>query len=80
LAPAFEPGVKAYRVSTSNATNTITAAADTGAKISILLNDSTMVENGTAATWQDGENTLVITVTSGAVSTAYTVTVTKTTV
>ena len=78
MTPAFNPEVKAYSVSTSNATNTITATASTGTQISMKLNGSTAVENGSSATWQDGENTLVITVTSGASSTTYTITVTKT--
>lgn len=55
----------------------MTATASQGAKVSILLNDSTMVENGTPATWQDGENTLAITATNGGVSETYTVAVTK---
>ena len=36
-----------------------------------------VVENGSSATWDDGENEVVITVTVGDEETVYTVTVTK---
>ena len=36
-----------------------------------------VVENGSSATWDDGENEVVITVTVGGEETVYTVTVTK---
>ena len=38
---------------------------------------ATPIENGTAAEWAAGENTLTIDVTNGSESTTYTVTVTK---
>lgn len=78
LSPTFDPDVTTYTVSTSNAQNTITAtAADSNATIAIT-NGDTPVTNGTAATWEAGENTVTITVTNGAASKTYTVTVTKT--
>lgn len=42
-----------------------------------ITNGTTPVENGSAATWQTGVNTLTIKVTNGGVSKTYTVTVTK---
>lgn len=77
LTPAFDPDVASY---TATTTNTITATAEAaGAEISIL-NGSTAVENGAAATWADGENTLTITVTNGESEKTYAVTVTKETI
>lgn len=61
----------------SNATNAITAtAADESAGVSITVNGDSLT-NGSSATWEDGENTVVITVTNGGSSKTYTVTVTK---
>ena len=78
LSPTFDGDTTAYTASTSNATNTITAtAADSNATIAITHGD-TPVTNGTAATWEAGENTVTITVTNGTASKTYTVTVTKT--
>lgn len=66
-----------YTATTTNATNTITATPeDEGAEVSIL-NGETPVTNGTAATWQEGANTVTITVTNGEAEQVYTVTVTK---
>lgn len=77
LTPAFDPATTAYAVSTSNATNKVTAAAaDPDATIEIKVGN-TAVENGSAATWATGSNTLTVKVTSGGVSKTYTVTVTK---
>ncbi|MBP5717857.1 MAG: cadherin-like beta sandwich domain-containing protein [Abditibacteriota bacterium] len=78
LSPTFDGDTTAYTASTSNATNTITAtAADSNATIAITHGD-TPVTNGTAATWEAGENTVTITVTNGTESKTYTITVTKT--
>jgi hypothetical protein len=77
LSPAFNKSVMVYTATTTDATNTITAVAKDGeAEIEILVNDADHT-NGTAATWDAGENTVEITVTSGIESETYTVTVTK---
>jgi hypothetical protein len=77
LAPIFNKSTHSYNTTTSNATNTITAIAKDGdAEIEILLNGVELV-NGTSATWEDGDNTVEITVTSGTESETYTVTVVK---
>lgn len=47
-----------------------------GAVISILVNDVAHT-NGQAATWNEGENTVAITVTYGTTVKTYTVVVTK---
>ncbi len=43
-----------------------------------IKNNETIVASGTAATWREGENALIITVTNGGESKIYTVTVTVT--
>ena len=79
LTPEFDPDVTEYSATTTNATNTVTATPeDEGATVSIL-NGSTPVTNGQAATWADGANTLKITVTNGDAEEVYTVSVTKNT-
>ena len=68
-----------YTANTTNQTNTITATAtDPEAEITIM-NGETPVTNGTAATWQDGPNTVTITVKNGTAQKVYTVVVTTTT-
>ena len=77
LTPSFDPDTTEYTATTTNATNTITATPeDEGATVTIL-NGDTQVENGTAAAWADGENTVAITVQNGSVQKVYTATVTK---
>ncbi len=79
LSPAFSSETTAYSASTSNATNTITAIPDNAAaSVQLTVNDLEM-DNGTAASWNTGTNTVKITVTAedGKTSKTYTVTVTK---
>lgn len=76
LSPAFNPDVLAYTASTSNATNMISVVPTTGSLASVKVNGK-KIQNGSAAAWEDGENTVSITVTNGDQSKAYTVTVTK---
>ena len=83
LSPTFDSEVLEYTVTTSNATNKVTATTDDpSAIIAIVLTNSEEAEgvtvtNGTAVTWASGENILTITVTDGASETVYEVTVTK---
>ena len=69
-----------YTAETTNTTNKVTATpADETASVKIMLGE-TEIENGSSATWEDGENELTITVTDGIEHTltkVYTVTVTK---
>lgn len=75
--PTFDSDVESYTANTTNQTNTITATPeDEGATVTIL-NGETPVENGTAATWVEGPNTVTITVQNGTTQKVYTVVVTK---
>lgn len=79
LSPAFDGAVTAYTASTANATNTVTAVpADAGAAVQVLVG-SKEIDNGTAAAWAAGSNTVTVNVTAadGTTKKAYTVTVTK---
>ena len=79
LNTAFVPGTKTYTATTTSATNTIKALpADAGASVVIKVGDE-IIENGTAAEWKAGANTVTITVTAadGKTTNSYTVTVTK---
>lgn len=77
LSPAFNKSVFVYTAATTDATNTITAIAKDGdATITIKVNNAAHT-NGTAATWEAGENTVVITVLNDTEDETYTVTVTK---
>jgi len=75
--PVFNKSTHEYAVSTSNATNAITAVAKDGeAVVAIKLNGSAHV-NSAAATWLTGANTVEVTVTKDGESEVYTVAVTK---
>ena len=82
LVPEFDKEVLEYAVSTTNASNKVTATTDDpSAVITIVLNNSEEedkeIENGKAVTWASGENVLTITVVDGTEETVYVVTVTK---
>lgn len=65
-----------YTVSTTNASNKVTATAESAdADIEITVNDVEL-ENGSSATWEEGDNEVVIEVTGDSGTTTYTVTVT----
>ncbi len=77
LAPAFDAGRAFYTADTTNATNTIAATPATeGATVTLTVNGAT-IANGAAATWAAGQNTVEITVESGADARNYLVLVTK---
>ena len=79
LSPVFDADTTEYTTTTTNTTNTITATGEEGTTVAIKVN-GTNHTSGESATWEDGENTVVITVTkTGATTTVYTVTVTKST-
>lgn len=62
LTPAFDPDTTEYTAETTNATNKITAVAtDSGDTVEILVGE-TEIESGESATWDEGENTVTITV------------------
>lgn len=79
LTPTFDPDTTEYTANTTNATNTITATPEDESAEVTILNGETPVTNGSAATWNEGANTVTITVENGTAQKVYTVTVTKTT-
>lgn len=77
LSPAFNKSTHSYTATTTNATNTITAIpVDDEATVEILVNGSA-IANAAQATWNDGENTVVINITSGTDTESYSILVTK---
>ena len=77
LTPEFDSSVISYTANTTNATNTVTATAKDSRATIEIKNGETIVQNGSAATWSDGTNTLTVKVTNGSATKTYTVTVTK---
>lgn len=79
LSPAFSASTVSYTAATTNATNVINAVpAAAGAQVAVTVNNEA-VDNGSAATWTTGSNTVKVTVTAedGTTTKTYTVTVTK---
>ncbi len=77
LTPVFSAQTTAYTLTTSNATNTVSAEAeDDDAVVAITVNGSSHT-SGQSATWNTGENTVVVVVINGTATKTYTVTVTK---
>ena len=79
LDPEFAADTTAYTVETSNATNVVKAiASDASAEVEITVNGE-KIENGTAAQWKEGANTVkvIVTAADGKTKTTYTVTVNK---
>ena len=76
LEPSFHPDTLEYTASTSNATNMISVVPTTGSLASVKVNGK-KVQNGAAAAWEDGENTVSVTVANGDKTKTYTVAVTK---
>lgn len=81
LTPAFDADVDEYTAATTNATDVITATAQDSDATVEIENGTTTVANGSAATWDEGENEVTITVKRTVdgteYSSVYTVTVTK---
>ena len=77
LSPTFSADVVEYTAGTTNAKDKVTATADESLTVTIEVND-VEIENGDDATWDAGENEVVITVTNSASEEkVYTVTVTN---
>lgn len=77
LSPAFDADVTEYTAATSNATNTITATLNDNTADAVITVNGDSLTNGGSASWENGENTVNITVTKGTSSKKYTVIVTK---
>lgn len=76
LSPAFAAGTYEYTAATSNATNVINATAPTGANVVLIVNGNSLA-NGGSATWEDGDNIVLVTVSDSTGSNSYKITVTK---
>lgn len=76
LSPAFAAGTYEYTAATSNATNVINATAPTGTNVVLIVNGNSLA-NGGSATWEDGDNDVLVTVSDSTGSNTYKVTVTK---
>ncbi len=77
LTPTFAAGTYEYTAATANASDVITAtAAKSIAEILITVND-VAVESGEAATWDEGDNIVKVSVTYGAVELTYLVVVSR---
>lgn len=79
LTPTFSPTVENYAVTTTNATNTVTATTNAvGASVEIKVNGET-IDSGDSVAWNVGDNTVVVKITQdGYTPHVYTITVTKT--
>lgn len=76
LTPTFNKNTASYTAATTNASDKVTATAtDSKATITVLSDDATIASDGTA-TWAPGSNEVVIAVSRGGFTKAYTVTVT----
>lgn len=77
LTPAFDPEKTVYAAATTNDSDVVTATGADSATVTITVNGSSHT-SGEAASWETGENIVVITVSkTGSTSRSYTVTVTK---
>lgn len=76
LSPTFAAGTYEYTATTSNASDAITATAPSGATLAITVNGDSLT-NGGSATWDDGDNDVLVTVSDSTGSNSYKITVTK---
>jgi len=79
LSPAFDGVTTSYTAATTNATNTVNAIpTSAGSAVKVTVNGKE-IDNGTAAAWQSGANTVQVDVTAedGTTTKSYTVTVTQ---
>ena len=76
LSPTFDGDTLEYTVTTTSATNAVTATAASGTQIVVLVNGDSLTNGGTA-TWEDDDNEVLVTVSDSKGSTTYKVTVTK---
>ena len=76
LSPVFDAGTYEYTATTSNATNVINVTAPAGANVVLIVNGNSLA-NGGSATWEDGDNDVLVTVSDSTGSNSYKITVTK---
>lgn len=76
LSPTFASSTLEYTTTTSAASNTVSATAPSGANVVITVNGDSLT-NGGSATWEDGDNEVLVSVSDTHGSTTYKITVTK---
>ena len=76
LTPAFDADTTTYAATTTNASDAVTFTAPLGVTVAATANGAT-IANGDSVTWNEGANTVTVTLTGTTASTTYTVTVTK---
>ena len=76
LEPTFDAVVNNYTADTENNSNAVTATAGEGVDIVITVNGNS-ITNGTAPTWDTGDNVVSVQLTSATGMNTYTVIVTK---
>ena len=77
LTPTFASGAFAYTTSTTNASDAVAATGETGSTVVVKVNGS-IITNGSAPTWETGNNSVQITVSKNGLATStYAVTVVK---
>lgn len=76
LDPTFDADVNNYATETENNSDTVTATAGSGVDLVITVNGNS-ITNGTAPTWDAGENIVSVQLASSTGMNTYTITVTK---
>ncbi|HZK62356.1 MAG TPA: cadherin-like beta sandwich domain-containing protein, partial [Anaerovoracaceae bacterium] len=79
LSPVFDLATTFYTANTPNDEDIIMATPTDAAATIIIMNGTTVIINGTAATWILGENVMTIVITNGSAITTYTLKITKAT-
>lgn len=76
LSPTFASSTLEYTTTTSASSNTVSATAPSGTNVVITVNGDSLT-NGGSATWEDGDNEVLVNVSDTHGSTTYKATVTK---
>lgn len=76
LTPEFDPDETDYIVTTTNATNKVSATPESADATMVITVNDTEIESGDVVTWDSGDNEVVVEVTGDDGTTTYTVTVT----
>lgn len=76
MTPEFDPDETDYAVTTTNASNKVTATPESADATVVITANDVEIESGDPVTWESGENEVVVEVTGSRGTTTYTVTVT----
>jgi len=76
LTPAFDADTTTYAATTTNTSDAVTFTAPLGVTVAATANGAS-IASGDSVTWNEGANTVTVTLTGATASTTYTVTVTK---